>query len=67
MTRREAELYENIKIFISNNGYSPSVRELANCIGTNSTHHVHDMLSKLRDEGYINYIDKLPRTITITK
>lgn len=67
MTKREAEVYNFIKNFIAENHYSPSVREIALGIYSNSLHHIHDVLYRLRDKGYINFKPKTPRTITIIK
>lgn len=67
MTKREAEVYNFIKNFISENHYSPTVREIARGIYSNSLHNIHDILNRLKDKGFIDFKNKLPRTITIIK
>ena len=67
LTRVQKRVYYIIKDFIEKNGYSPSFREIAALNGNNSVATIQFHLKKLRNKGYIDYSDKLSRTITITK
>lgn len=67
MTVREKEVLEFVIQFKQTNGFSPTVREIANGINTKSTDHVRNMLQDLMDKGYINMREKSPRTIVVKK
>lgn len=67
MTVREKELLEFVIQFKQTNGFSPTVREIANGINTKSTDHVRNMLHELMDKGYLSMREKSPRTIVVKK
>lgn len=67
LTPVQNKVYHLIKDFIEEKGYSPSFRELAQLNGNNSVATIRFHLLALREKGYINYSDKLSRTITIIK
>ena len=67
MTEREKEVLRYIIQFKQTNGYSPTVREIANGINTSSIPHVSAMLDDLSTEGYISFKPKSPRTIRVLK
>lgn len=67
MTEREKEVLEYIIKFKTVNGYSPTIREIAKGINTNSLNHVKIMLEDLKDKGYINYKPNSSRTIRVIK
>lgn len=67
LTEREKETLTFIIEFKKTNGYSPTVREIANGINTKSTTHVRTMLAHLEDLGYISEKPKSPRTINVLK
>lgn len=57
-------VYEAIRMFIIENGYSPSLREISartELAQSNVLYHVR----KLRNAGYIEYKDKISRSIRI--
>ena len=53
LTRRQKEVYEYIKRMIRENGYPPSVREIGEAIGLNSTSTVHAHLESLEEKGFV--------------
>ena len=67
ITEREKDLLEYVTRFKEVNGYSPTVKEIAQGINTNSTPHVREMLLDLQDKGYLTFKPKSPRTIRILK
>jgi repressor LexA len=67
MTRSQYEVYIAIEDFIKEYGYSPSVRELCNITGKSSPGTIYVHLHKLKDLGYITFIDGKNRTIRIIK
>ena len=49
------------------NGFSPTVREIAQGINTKNIKYVHEILGRLEDNGYIKSKEKSPRTIVVKK
>ncbi len=67
MSKRQKEIYEYIKKFLSENKYSPSMREITTGVGLKSVSTVHGHLDRLRDKGYIHFINSSPRTLQIIR
>jgi len=59
--RRKAILTE-----IRKNGRSPSYRELVRTVGYASLGSVNQALNVLRSGGYLTWVDRLCRTLTLT-
>ena len=56
-----------IRKFSEENGYTPSVREIAKECGIKSTATVHSYLAKLQDKGYLNKATNKKRSVTFGK
>lgn len=56
-----------IRKFSEDNGYTPSVREIAQECGIKSTATVHSYIEKLQTRGYLNKTDNKKRAVTIGK
>lgn len=54
-----------IRKFSEENGYTPSVREIAQECGIKSTATVHSYIQRLQDKGYLNKTDNKKRAVTI--
>lgn len=67
MTNTQLAYFNCVRDFITNNGYSPTVREIASVMGVRSTSCVSAALARLERDGYIQRGQKSPRTITILK
>lgn len=67
LTRVQKRVYYIIKDFIAQKGYSPSFREIANLNGNKSVATITFHLRALRNKGYIDYADKMSRTVVIAK
>ena len=67
MNKRQLQIYEYIKHYISEKNYSPSIREIATAVGYSSGSCVHGHLDVMREKGYINFIDTRPRTLQIVR
>ena len=69
MTERDTrdDIYNFIKAFIERNGYSPSVREIATGVGVSSTNTVNYHKNWLTDDGLIDYIPGMPRSLRIVE
>lgn len=65
MTDKDRELYNIIMLYIAQNGFSPTVRELCAMSGLRSTSTVHSRLKKLESLGKIQKLTECPRTITV--
>ncbi len=56
-----------IRKFSEENGYTPSVREIAKECGIKSTATVHNYLERLQDKGFLNRSANKKRSVTIGK
>nr|DAV18226.1 MAG TPA: LexA repressor [Caudoviricetes sp.] len=56
-----------IDSFISNNGFSPTVREIGKGTYLSSTSSVWRHLDRLKQRKMISFVRQSPRTITITE
>lgn len=67
MNKRQKQIYDYIKKFIADNHYSPSIREITDGVGLKSSSTVHGHLDRMREKGYITFIDTCSRTLQIVK
>ena len=67
LTKSQCQVVEEIRVFIEENGYSPTIRELCEILGYKSTSTVHAHLQHLRKAGLITYEATKPRTIAICR
>ena len=67
MNKRQMAIYDYIKEFLAENKYSPSMREITAAVGLKSVSTVHGHLDRLRDKGYIDFINSSPRTLQIIR
>ena len=58
-------MYDFIVEFMTKNGYSPSIREIAEGIGLKSVSNVYDHLTILEQHGKIKMEEGKPRTISL--
>ena len=65
LTKRQAQIYEFICAEVSEKGYPPSVREIAEAVGLSSPSTVHTHLQVLEDKGYIKRDLSKPRALEI--
>ena len=66
LTHKQQEIYDYILSFAQENGYPPSVREIAQHVGLKSPSTVHFHLKGLRGAGLISQAEGKTRAITIT-
>lgn len=65
LTERQINIYNFIKFQIAENGFPPSVREIAKGVGIKSTSTVHNQLNILEEKGYIRKMSLKNRAIEI--
>lgn len=65
ITKRQQQIYEYIKEYQKENGYPPSVREMAAAVGLSSPSTVHAHLSALEDHGLIKRDASKPRALEV--
>lgn len=65
LTTKQTEVYNLIKKFIKEKGYSPTIRELCKILELNSSASIHRHLKILKQKGYITYEEGKSRTIKI--
>ena len=66
LTKKQESIYQSIKRYIKDNKEAPTVRELAQ-IHNKSISTIHDYIVKLKDKGYITYIENSGRSIRIKR
>lgn len=67
LTKRQAEILDYIVRQINLKGYPPSVREIGEAVGLQSSSTVHNHLTQLEQKGYIRRDPTKPRAIMILK
>ncbi|MFJ7933735.1 hypothetical protein [Sporosarcina sp. NPDC096371] len=65
MSERQQLIYNYIKKFIAENHYSPSMREITDAVGLKSVSTVHGHLDRMRDKGYVDFVNTSARTLRI--
>lgn len=65
LTDRQKQIYQFIKTTVHEKGYPPSVREIGNAVGLQSSSTVHGHLAKLQEKGYIKRDPTKPRAIEV--
>lgn len=63
---KEIKIYETIKSFIKDNGYSPSIRDLCKILNIKSTKTVYNYLVKLKGKKIIDFPKSQKRSLSIT-
>ena len=64
-SNKREEILQFLTKFVAENGYAPSVREICQAVGLQSTATVHYHLNALRDAGLISMDDMKKRTISL--
>lgn len=54
LTKKQKQVLDCIEAFIQENGYTPSYREIASCLGYSSPSTVHQHIQALCEKGVIN-------------
>lgn len=67
ISNRNMIVYNAIKKYMDQYGYSPSVRDICNITQLNSPASVHGHLKRLKEFGYITFTENKSRTIRIIK
>ncbi len=65
MSERQQKILEYIKSYTEENQYPPTIREIATAVGLKSSSTVHGHLDRMRENGYINFVNTSPRTLTV--
>jgi repressor LexA len=66
MTKIQRQVYDFIKDFWAEHGFSPSYSEIAAHLGGTSKSNIHRLVCALSDRGFIEYRYGRARSITIT-
>ena len=64
-TNQDKAVYEYIVSYLIEHQYSPTVRNIGDGVGLTSTASVFCHLAALKRMGFIDYVQKQPRTITL--
>ena len=66
LTQKQSDLLQNIEAFISDNGYSPTFKELSEIEGVTFTATVN-RLNSLKSRGLVTWEHHSPRTLKLNK
>ena len=67
MSKRRKQIYDFIAVYIEENRFSPSMREITEGVGLQSASTVKSHLDRMQREGYIDFEPTKPRTIRLIK
>lgn len=65
ITKRQKQVYDFVKVFIDDKGYSPTLEEIKKRLRLSAVSTVHQHINALIDKGYIKRFDNLARAIEI--
>lgn len=65
LTNRQIIVLQFIRQFMTDNGYAPTIREIAEGLGLCSTGNIHAHIKALEDKGYIKRKEMSPRAIKV--
>ncbi|MBN1481781.1 transcriptional repressor LexA [candidate division KSB1 bacterium] len=65
LTKKQQRVLDAVREFQSQNGFPPTVRELATMFGQSSTAGIHRILTILRDKGHLIKDDRKSRSLGI--
>jgi len=65
ITKKQKEVFDFVKVFIGDNGYSPTLEEIKKKFELSAVSTVHQHIGALIDKGYIKKLDNLARAIEI--
>ena len=63
---RDGEILRFIESYWNEKGYAPSVRDICAAIGFKSPATAAHYLRKMREQGLVEYEDRIPRTVRVT-
>lgn len=67
LTKRQREVYEFVGSFIEENGYAPSLEEIAEHFGLSSVATVHEHLANLEEKGVLRRDPNRSRAVELTR
>jgi len=63
---RDGEILRFIESYWNENGYAPSFRDICAALGFKSPATVAHYLRRMREQGLVEYEDRIPRTVRVT-
>jgi repressor LexA len=67
LTKRQQEIFDFVKLYVSEHGYPPTVRDIGKAIGLASSSTVHAHLANLEKLGLLRRDPTKPRAIEVLK
>ena len=62
---RDGEILRFIDSYWNEKGYAPSVRDICAALGFKSPATVAHYLRRMREQGFVEYEDRIPRTVRV--
>lgn len=63
---RDGDIVRFIRSYWEKNGYAPSTRDICSGLGLSSPATVSQYLRRMREQGLVEYEDRIPRTVRVT-
>lgn len=63
---RDGEILRFIESYWDKKGYAPSVRDICTALGFKSPATAAHYLRRMREQGLVEYEDRIPRTVRVT-
>lgn len=63
---KDGEILRFIESYWDKKGYAPSVRDICAALGFKSPATVAHYLRRMREQGLVEYEDRIPRTVRVT-
>ena len=63
---RDSEILRFIDSYWNEKGYAPAVRDICAALGFKSPATVSQYLRRMREQGLVEYEDRIPRTVRVT-
>lgn len=67
LTKRQREIYEFVREFLDENGYAPSLEEIAANFGLSSVATVHEHLENLQSKGFLRRDPNRSRAVELVR
>jgi LexA DNA binding domain/KAP family P-loop domain len=65
LTRRQRDILKAVRKLTTEHGHPPSLREVAEAVGINSTGSLHYQYRELQKKGYLRYLNNNPRSVQV--
>ncbi|HCC06368.1 TPA: hypothetical protein DEP94_03365 [Candidatus Nomurabacteria bacterium] len=65
LTKKQKEVYDFVKNYVDDSGIAPTIEEIRKKLKLKAVSTIHEHISSLRDKGYLDKENNMPRGLTI--